>query len=165
MYADVVLMRKNEYVEKLARHLGFGRVFFLEDFKNLKIEKGKDINYNRRLIESRKINVLLNPQDYEKEDSIKQRKIGVNHILLKLANKNKVLIGLSLDQFSDVMKLGRIIELIKLCRKYKVKIAVFSLAKTRYGLSGANDIISLLKICGMTPGDAKKALEYILRVE
>lgn len=162
MFADLVLMEKEEQIEKFTGSLGFNKIFFKEDFKKLKIEYGDTIDNNRRLIESRKIKILLNPHAKSTKDKLKERNTGLNQVILELAKKNKVMIALSLDQFSSPESLGRIISIIKLCRKYKIKICVFSLAKSKYEIKSVYDIISLLKISGMTPGEAKLALNNVL---
>lgn len=162
MYIDLILMEKTDYLENIAKSLGFNRIFFKEDFKKFKIEKGANINKNRELIEHKRIKILLNPQDNNFKDTLKERSIGLNHVILELARKNKIMIGLSLDQFSNIESLGRIMTIISLCRKYKVKLCVFSLAKNQYELKSAHDIISLLKISGMAPGEAKTALNNVL---
>ena len=162
MYTDLILMDKTADLEALAKSLSFSRIFFKDDFKKLKIEKAININKNRELIEYKRIRILLNPQDNNSKDTLKEKSIGLNHIILELARKNKIMIGLSLDQFSNIQSLGRITAIIQLCRKYKVKICVFSLAKAQHELKSAYDIISLLKITGMTPGEAKTALNNVL---
>lgn len=162
MYIDLILMDKTENLEKIAKSLGFDKLFFKEDFKKLRIEKATTINKNRELIESKKIKILLNPQDNNSKDTLKERAIGLNQVILEIARKNKIMIGLSLDQFSNIESLGRIITIIQLCKKYKVKICIFSLAKNQYELKSAHDIISLLKIAGIAPGEAKTALNNVL---
>ena len=160
MYTDIVLMEKTEAIENFAKYLGYDKIFFEEDFKKLSIAFGSTIDKNRILIEKKIINLLINPHLDSKKDRLNERVTGLNQVLLKLAKQNHISIGLTLDQFSSRESLGRITSIIKLCRKYKVNLYVFSLAKSKYQLKSVSDIISLLKISGFTPGEAKLALTY-----
>ena len=52
----------------------------------------------------------------------------------------------------------------KLLRKYKVKCAIASFAREKYDLRNSSDIISLGKVMGMTPKEAKDSLNYIYKL-
>lgn len=160
MYSDIILMEKSEFIENFTKSLGYDKIFFRDDLKKLKIEFGSTIDKNRILIENKRINLLINPHLNSKKDKLNERQTGLNQVLLTFAKNNNISIGLTLDQFSIKEALGKITSIIKLCRKYKVNLYVFSLAKSKYELKGVSDIISLLKISGFTPGEAKLALTY-----
>lgn len=80
---------------------------------------------NRKIIEKEKIDVLLINQANRK-DFQKQRNSGLNHVLAKIAKKNKIKIGINLDEIIEsnhIQKakiLARIIQNIELCKKNKV---------------------------------------------
>ena len=53
---------------------------------------------------------------------------------------------------------------IKLCRKYKVKAAIASFAKTPLEMRAPRDVLSLFTCLGMEPGAAKKALGMLQNI-
>jgi len=50
---------------------------------------------------------------------------------------------------------------IKLYRKYKVIVCAASFAQSPYQMRAAKDIIAVLNVLGMEPGDSKKAVEIL----
>ncbi len=102
--------------------------------KKIRENKGKEIIFssdndelNRKVLEKEKINVLLLNQKSRK-DFQKQRNSGLNHVLAKLAKKNKVVIGINLDEIIDAKGklkseiIARIKQNVVLCNKNKVKM-------------------------------------------
>jgi len=127
------------------------------------IEGGK---LNREILESKKPHILLSPEKYSKQDSLHQRISGLNHILCKLARKNKVAIGIN---FNDILYskdrtklLGKIMQNIRLCRKYKVRIVLATFAKNKYEFRAPNDLIAFAQSLGMTSKQAKDSLNFNL---
>ncbi len=57
----------------------------------------KSSNANREVIEKPKANLIFSLEEYGWKDYIHQRASGLNQILCRLANKNKVIIGFSLN--------------------------------------------------------------------
>lgn len=89
------------------------------------IFSSNDDDLNRKILEKTKINILLLNQN-ERKDKLKQRNSGFNHVLAKIAKKNKISIGINLDEIiesKDKAKiLSRITQNIKLCNKSKIKM-------------------------------------------
>ncbi len=166
---DIVLMKENKDIIEFGKKLNFSDIYFLNEKdicksvkeiqkkKGLVIVEGGSEELNRKALESKKVDVLINPES-EGKDSIKQRISGLNQVLCKLANKNNILVGFTLDRINNPDIIGRIMQNIRLCRKYKVKMVFFTFAKDKYEMRQANDLISLLKILGMTPLEAKNSL-------
>tara|TARA_Y100000310_G_scaffold343267_2_gene450088 strand:- start:857 stop:1318 length:462 start_codon:yes stop_codon:yes gene_type:complete len=112
---------------------------------------------NRAALDSNKVDILLDPHLGNRRDKMHQRNSGLNQVLLKLAKKNNVAIGIS---FKNILKskaedLGRIIQNIKLCRKYKVKIVILE-----YEGRNEEDVNSLFKVLGMTAKEVKDSDNY-----
>ena len=61
MYCDFVLMKIDSDVESFANKLGFSKLYFLSDFDKLGLFESKDYDTNRKLVESKKIKILVNP--------------------------------------------------------------------------------------------------------
>tara|TARA_Y100000310_G_C20651012_1_gene799439 strand:+ start:1417 stop:1908 length:492 start_codon:yes stop_codon:yes gene_type:complete len=122
--------------------------------KELVVVQGGDEKVNRLAVETRKVDVLLSPEKNSKKDFMFFRNSGLNQVLCKLANKNKIAIGFS---FSDVLNskgrgrskiLARMAQNVKLCKKYKVKMMFSSFAKDKYELRSETILASFAKILG-----------------
>ncbi len=158
MYCDIVLMDGNAEIVNFARRLGFSKIIFKEDFAKLGIIEARDYSYNRNLIETKKVKVLVNPQVNTLKDRLHYRSSGLDQILCTLANKNNIAIGFSFNTLDNPVLIGRLKQNIRLCRKYKVKMLFFYFAENKYRLRSVNDLLSLLRVLGMTGKEAKIAL-------
>jgi len=155
--------------------LGFSKVFKV-DVKEIKNKndirglKKKDVNIikgsrlNREVLENKFVDILLDPYVYIRKDSLHHRNSGLNQVLCKIAHEKGKIIGLS---FSEVLKnkkreeiLGRIKQIVKLCRKYKIKMVFGSFAKDKWEMRSAKDLLNFAEFLGMSPGEAKKALNF-----
>jgi len=129
--------------------------------------KGLDEELNRIILASKKIDVLIDCQDSIKKDSFHYRNSGLTQVSCSIAKKNNIAIGFSLrsilKSINRPLVLGRIKQNIKLCRKYKLKMLFCSLSEDTYDIRNSQDMLSLAKILGMNPGEAKKALNLNIR--
>ena len=107
---------------------------------------------NRKVLEKEKINVLLISQKLRK-DKQKQRDSGLNQVLAKIAQKNKIAIGINLDEIlktsgkekSEI--LARVQQNIKLCNKNKLKM--YFISENSKNIRDNYDLKSLGLILGM----------------
>jgi len=89
------------------------------------IFSSNDDELNRKILEKEKIDILLLNQK-ERKDFQKQRNSGFNHVLAKIAQKNKISIGINLDEIIESNKkeksqiLARVKQNIMLCNKDKI---------------------------------------------
>lgn len=130
------------------------------NIKTKKITLGKDIVFggfdiNRKLIESKKVKILISPHLRVKKDFMVFRSSGLNDVLCKLAKKNKVSIGFS---FSEILNssgiqrseiLSRMRQNVRLCGKYEVSMKIFSLAKEPYELRAKDALLCFGRVLGM----------------
>jgi len=158
----------NEKVKKLQEKtklkLSYGFLASLKDAnkiktKNLIFVKGSV--KNRFFIEKKKADVLFSLENQKREDFMHHRASGLNHVLCTLANKNKVIIGFSFNSLLKNKKnlhklLGRMMQNIRLCRKFKVKTLISSFAERPFEMREANDLISLFSFLGMNKSEVKK---------
>ncbi len=158
MFYDLVAMKRSVEAEAMGKRLGFQRVLFLEDMQAVMVVDGKNEMVNRRAVEDGKTNLLLNPHQGQTADALHFRRSGVNHIVCALAHENNVAFVFTLDHVLTSLEMGRVMQNIRLCRKYKVKMFMFSNAKTIYEMRGVQDMMAFCRILGMTPGEAKVAL-------
>jgi ribonuclease P/MRP protein subunit RPP1 len=139
--------------------LGFSEVLNCKNFKI--VEGGKD---NRKLAENKKIDILLNPEKGSKKDNLHYKNSGLDQVVCKLANRNKIAIGFSFSEFLNSNNrselLGRMTQNVKLCRKYKVKIVVASFAKNKYEMRDIKDLLAFCRVIGMTGKEANDALNF-----
>ena len=92
---------------------------------------GGDDAFNRRVVESLKIDYLISPERGNKKDSLKQRDSGINHVVAKEMAKRGVVLVVDFAEISNLkgkekaLRLERVIQNIKICRKAKCKIEVW----------------------------------------
>jgi len=120
----------------------------------------KDDEFNRKILENKKVDVLLFGDFKGRKDRLKQRDSGLNHVLCKLAKDNNIAIGLDFSEIKEKTDfvladyLGRLMQNIKLCSKYKIKIVLFNA-----GDKNKHDLFSLLMSLGMPTSTAKYAVD------
>jgi RNase P/RNase MRP subunit p30 len=99
------------------------------------------------------------------KDPIDFRASGLNQVLCRFAFMNKIIVGFSfssiLNARNRIMILGRIMQNIRFCRKYKVTTALASFAAEPYEMRAWHDLISFLIVLGMHAGKAKESLKII----
>lgn len=141
--------------------LGFSRVY---NFKDFKIVVGGDDKKNRKAVEDKNVDILMGPEKIRNRDFMHYRDSGLNQVLCRLARENKIRIGFN---FNDVLKsedrkniLGRMIQNVRLCRKFRVKMVLISGAKNELEMRASRDLISFGICIGMSPGEAKQALNF-----
>lgn len=118
------------------------------------VVQGGDDTLNRNAVSSSHVDILLDPHLGKRHDAMHQRDSGLNHVLCTLAKEHNVAIGFS---FAAVIHsqnrsklLGRMMQNIRLCRKYKVRIVIGSFAKERWDARNVKDMQSFFRVLGMT---------------
>ncbi len=128
--------------------------------EGLVIVEGGNDKINRAALENKKVDVLLGPEKGRDRDFTHYRNSGLNQVLCKLAKKNNIAIGFDFNDILVSMEkgkiLGRMMQNVKLCRKYKVKMLIFDFKEERSKEELRSFGISL----GMTPGESKKAVSF-----
>ncbi len=125
---------------------------------------------NRHVFEKGKPAVIFELEKTAKKDSMHSRNSGLNHILCDIANKNNILIGFSLSSILDSKEMlrtqiiGRMMQNIRLCRKYNVGSVIASFADDPYKMRTFYDLKSVFTSFGMHPKEAKDSLENIFKL-
>lgn len=132
-------------------------------FSNTKVFVAvKSSNNDREVIEKSKADMIFCFEDSVKKDFIHQRASGLNHILCKLANKNNLIIGLSLISILNSKNkhviLGRMIQNIKICKKFKVRTIIASFAENPFDMRSIHDLKSLFAGLGYENPDFLKSI-------
>ena len=112
----------------------------------------KSSSNDKEAIEKSRIDMVFSFEENPRKDFIHHRASGLNHILCKMAKENNVAIGFSIKSLLDAGNkpelLGRIMQNMKLCRKFEVKTSIASFATNPFEMRGAHDLTSLFKILG-----------------
>jgi len=99
----------------------------IKDSKDKVIFVSENDELSRKILEKEKIDTLVILQS-KRKDRQKQRDSGLNQVLVKIAKKNKIKIGICLDEIIEAEPklkakiLARVIQNIKLCAKNKVQM-------------------------------------------
>src|SRR3989338_1055542 len=133
MHYDLILAEKTKQFEDLAKKLHL-TLFTKQDLNRLTIVEGADDLTIRGTLEHHKADILLDPHQGRPRDHMHFRNSGLNHVLCRFAHDTTIAIGITLRHASEANDLGKIIQNIKLCRKYKVNIIFLTLATTPYQL-------------------------------
>jgi len=117
----------------------------------------KDDDFNRKILEYEKINVIKD-FEYGRKDSLRQLNSGLNSFLASLASKNNISIGIDMEELRKQLKkdkavlLARIMQNIKICRKAKAKIKLLNYNNK---IQASSFLLSL----GASTKQAKEALD------
>lgn len=123
-----------------------------------KIVLAQNDEFNRKLLEYGKFNILLSPEMGSRKNKIRQTDSGLNHVLAKIAKKNNISIGINLEELKKLQpkqkgeRLSKIKQNIKICRKAKTELAI----KTRYLQEAKN----LLQNLGASTTQLKEAIVF-----
>jgi len=121
------------------------------------IVQGKDIGYNRQVLENKKTNALI-LSHIDKKDRLYQKDSGLNHVLCNIAKKNSITLIIDLKEFQIKDKkergqiLGRMIQNINLIKKFKNKTKLINFGEKEQARA-------FLISVGMPTDTTKKALE------
>jgi len=120
----------------------------------------KDDEFNRKVLENKKVDVLVFSEFSEKKDKLKQRNSGLNQVLCKFARDNKIEIGIDISMMEKMSAkelsehISRIRQNVKLCNKYKIKMILINVKE-----KNKHDLIAFCLSIGMSTSMAKYAVE------
>ena len=149
------------------------KIGFLVNQKNINKAIGKSIllavkssDKDRLFIEDKKIKLIYGFEGLNKKDYMHQRASGLNHILCELARKNNIAIGFSYSSLFNIsgkatsLLIGRMMQNIRLCQKYKVKTIIGSFSEKPFDLRAHHDVMSLFNIFGMDNRKIKESISF-----
>lgn len=116
---------------------------------------GRDIEFNRKILDMKKVYMLV-LQHSQGRDKLKQRDSGLNEILCRIAQKNNITLALDFKEIKNSEEkerakiLGRIIQNIKLARKYKNKLILLNKSEDK------TNIQALFQVLGADTKTASK---------
>ena len=141
-FYDACLIRVED-VERLRKYIDKASNFF-----DKMIVLGTSDKINRTVLEHKKTWALLNPENahINERDYDSYRNSGLNHVLCKIAIENKKMILISLDELKDAKQLGRVIQNLKLCKKYKTPVLLINLAEDECDLKTKFEMKEILRV-------------------
>ena len=98
---------------------------------------GGDDAFNRRAIETLKIDYLVSPEKKTGQNTLKQRDSGINHVVAKLAKEKGVIFVVDFSDIAElkaadkISRIESIIQNVKICRRAGCKIKIASLASNK----------------------------------
>ncbi|MBW3014914.1 hypothetical protein KY330_00670 [Candidatus Woesearchaeota archaeon] len=120
---------------------------------------------NRRVLENQKPDLIFSLEDSKDNDFIFYRNSGLNQVLCKIAASNNIIVGFSFNLILNSLKraqvIGRIMQNIKLCKKYKVTTAFASFATNPMEMRSSHDLIAFAEILGHHPKHAKESIQTL----
>ena len=141
--------------------LGFENVYQISEFKAVAAAKEEIL---QRALQPKKTDFIYNLEDSKKEDKMNRRSSGLNQVYCKLAHDKGIAVAFNFNlvlhaENRDVI-LGRMMQNVRFCRKYKVKMIIASFAINTYEQRAPNDLIAFGRCIGMTEKEAKDALNF-----
>lgn len=159
-------------LEKLRKDYKIGiYTGFLATHKNLSRHQAdlvlvKSSLKDRIILESKGADIIFNMEHGSGRDFIYSRNSGLTHVLSRLASKNNVMAGFSfsllLNSENRSLIMGRVMQNIRFCRKYKIKTVIASFASSPYEMRSWHDLMSLFVSLGMHPKEARDSFENAL---
>ena len=104
---------------------------------------------DQSIFEKARPNIVFNLEQQEKKDHTHFRSSGFNQVLAKAAHKNKITIGFSLSSLNTnkrTLILGRMLQNLRFCKKYKVNTVFACFSSDPWDLRSEKDRISLLNL-------------------
>jgi len=143
----------------------------IASLKDKKVKKligfiGGDDAFNRRAVESLKIDYLVSPERGDKKDGLKQRDSGINHVVAKMAKDKRIVIVVDLNEVSKLkgkekaLRIERIIQNMKICRKAGCGIKIANLASSERGLVDEKGRIAIGVSFGMSSVQARDSVKF-----
>lgn len=133
--------------------------------KKIAIEGGDNV-FNRRAIETLRIDYLVSPESGTKKNNLKQRDSGINHVLAKEAAKRGITIIIDMSSIAKltsaekVARLERLIQNVKICRKAKCNIKIASLSKNKNNIVDDRGRKSFGISLGMSSSQSSDAVRF-----
>ena len=141
--------------EKIVR----GIIMSLKDkkFGGVVAVLGRGGGFNRRVVESLKIDYLVSPELGDRVDSLKQRDSGLNHVVAKEMAKRGIVMVIDFDSLAELsgkakaLRLARIIQNVKICRRAKCGVKIWGSVDEKafksFGMSIGMSSVEVSKCC------------------
>jgi len=132
------------------------KIAFFRGMSTIVSVHGGDERINRAACKDDRVDVLMHPE--------RGKFSGINQVTAKLAEKNEVALGLSLDYFwkTQEMQRSRLLAFqrrnVSLCQKFGVQVIITSDACSRFDLRAPRQLKALARLLLLTDREAEIAL-------
>ncbi len=141
--------------------LGFEKVYQLSELRAVAATREEIL---KNALQSRKIDFVYNLEKNAKNDKMNRRASGLNQVYCKIMHDKGVAVAfnfnLVLNAEDEGLILGRMMQNVKFCRKYKVRMIIASFANNPYEQRAADDLTAFGRSIGMTGKEANDALNF-----
>jgi len=109
---------------------------------------------------------LVSPERGVKKDSLKQRDSGINHVVAKLASEKGISIVIDFSEVASLsgkekaLRLEKIIQNVKICRKAGCEIKIASFGKSAGEIFGENERNAFGVSLGMSSVQARDSTQF-----
>jgi|GEM_PF-518101 hypothetical protein len=145
---------------------------------------GGDDAFNRRVIESLKIDYLVSPEANAKFDNLKQRDSGLNHVVAKIAAEKGIKIVIDMREISRLeethnsvpsklgtkvpfssgkekaLRLSKVMQNVRVCRKVGCSIGIASLGRRKGEVVDEKGRKSFGVTLGMSSGEVRDCCSF-----
>lgn len=135
------------------------KIAYFRDISTVISVHGGDERINRAACKDDRVDVLMHPE--------RGKHSGINQVTAKLAEKNEVALGFSLDYFwkTEELERSRLLAFqrrnVSLCQKFGVQVIVTSGAYSHLDLRAPRQLKALARLLLLTDGEADIALSTV----
>jgi ribonuclease P/MRP protein subunit RPP1 len=135
------------------------KIAYFRDISAVISVHGGDERINRAACKDDRVDVLMHPE--------RGKHSGINQVTAKLAEKNEVALGFSLDYFwkTEELERSRLLAFqrrnVSLCQKFGVQVIVTSGAYSHLDLRAPRQLKALARLLLLTDGEADIALSTV----
>ena len=77
MYTDIIQGEKSKEFEEMSRKLGFSNLYTIKELKNTRIIEATDYDKTRKIVSTKKADIIVNPHLQEKKRHITFQKFRI----------------------------------------------------------------------------------------
>ncbi|MFH0808161.1 MAG: RNase P subunit p30 family protein [archaeon] len=127
---------------------------------------GGDDAFNRRVVESLKVDYLVSIEKNTKFDNLKQRDSGLNHVVAKIAKDKGVKIVVNFGEIARLKgkekgeRIAKIMQNVGVCRKVGCGILIGSFALDKKGVVDVKGRQSFGVTLGMSSSEVRDCVEF-----
>ena len=127
---------------------------------------GGDDAFNRRVVESLRVDYLVSPELGIKVDSLKQRDSGINHVVAKIAREKGILIVVDFNSVRKLkgkekaLRLARIMQNVKICWKAGCSLKIGSFGASEKEVVGEKERRAFGLSLGMSSRQAAETIDF-----
>jgi len=133
--------------------------------QDLVIVEARDSEEARKAAENKNVNIILGIESSSHRDKMHFRDSGLNQATCAFCKANNIAVAIPIAEIINSPRrnelIGRVMQNIKLYRKYKIRVVAASFAKNKHEQRKPSDIASFLRSLGMTPKEATDALNAV----